>query len=246
MLPYIATVTNPAVIATMRQRATTPGVWNNADTTKWPGTVGATTGAASCPGGSGAGGNCAVAKDLGRDPTEGYRGTAWPSTMFPLGDGRPAPTDLATRFVGGLVATPLIQYYEYSRDVQMLKDHVYPFVKDNAEFYASWALNANGSGPLMFPYTCAQEACACRNGLSWYWKWGEVVAIPLPNMTEETIAAKGVWDTSRGEHNAHADIAFASASFRKAAEYAKLLGVDAGMQTSWLALLARMPVRSFC
>jgi len=43
-------------------------------------------------------------------------------------------------------------------------------------------------------------------------------------MTVETAAAalrnndSGVWDTGRGQHNAHADVAFASASFRKAAE----------------------------
>ena len=72
--------------------------------------------------------------------------------------------------------------------------------------------------------------------------------MPLPNMTEETQAAKskqgggdGTWDTSAGEHNAHADVAFASASLRKAAEYAKILGVDADLRARWLALLARMP-----
>ena len=72
-----------------------------------------------------------------------------------------------------------------------------------------------------------------------YWRWGNRVEIPLPNMTEQT--AKGIWDTRNGEHNAHADIAFASASFRKAAEYSELLGVDADLRSNWLSLLARMP-----
>jgi hypothetical protein len=124
--------------------------------------------------------------------------------------------------------------------VDVLKSAVYPFVRDNAEFYASWAEQSSGStGPVTLPFTCGQEACACRDNTGWYWRWGERVTIPLPNMTEQT--AKGIWDTSNGEHNAHADIAFASASFRKAAEYSDLLGVDADLRANWLALLARMP-----
>lgn len=165
--------------------------------------------------------------------------------MFPLGDGRPAPTDLMTRFIGGLVATPLIHYFEYSRDMKALKDFVYPVVRDNAEFYASYALS-NGTGPVTFPYTCAQEGCACRNGMGWYWRWGAQVKIPLPNMTEETMTfvrrnGPPTWDTKQGEHNAHADLAFAAASFRKAAEYAALLNVDADLRANWLDLLGRMP-----
>eukprot|EP00040_Diaphanoeca_grandis_P034835 m.217461 g.217461 ORF g.217461 m.217461 type:complete len:1044 (-) comp33236_c0_seq11:690-3821(-) len=240
MKPYVATVTNPAVLETMRQRATNPGVWDNAEDTHWPGTVGSTIGSTACNSLNNSG-TCGPDLSHGK----GYRGAAWPSTMFPLGDGRPAPTDLSTRFVGGLVATPLIQYFEYSRDLQMLKDVIYPVVRDNAEFYASFAID-DGSGPITFPYTCAQEACACRDGTSWYWRWGEFVKIPLPNMTQETLLFSknndsGIFNTKLGEHNAHTDVAFASASFRKAAEYAKLLNVDADLQANWLALLARMP-----
>lgn len=173
IMPYIATVTSPPVLETMRERSSTPGVWNDAPNDHWPGTVGSVAGAASCP----PVGNCNMLRDLGHDG--GYRGANWPSTMFPLGDGRPAPTDLATRFIGGLVATPLIQYFEYSRDLEVLRDLVYPVVRDNAEFYASFAINqsnthesphlGNGIGisalggsmnsnPILFPFTCAQEA----------------------------------------------------------------------------------------
>eukprot|EP00045_Choanoeca_perplexa_P010948 m.113885 g.113885 ORF g.113885 m.113885 type:complete len:1025 (-) comp15458_c0_seq1:111-3185(-) len=230
--PYMASVTSPPLVASMRQRAANPGVWNHAPDTKWPGTVGSTVGSASC-----GGHQCAVADELGHKG--GYNGTAWVSTAFPLGDGRPAPTDLATRFIGGLLATPLVQYFEYTRDMSALRNTVYPFVRDNAEFYASYAFT-NGTGPLVLPYTCAQEACNCRDNTDWYWRWGKYVEIPLPNMTEETATA-GIWPTTAGEHNAHADIAFAAASFRKAEEYAALLGVDQDLQTKWASLLARMP-----
>jgi hypothetical protein len=137
------------------------------------------------------------------------------------------------------MATPLIQYFEYSRDKALLNSTIYPFVRDNAEFYASWAFT-NGTGDITFPHTCAQEACDCRDNLSWYWRWGKFVGIPLPNMTEET-SKEGVWTTTAGEHDAHADIAFASASFRKAAQYSELLGVDADRRSVWQSLLARMP-----
>ena len=255
MRPYLATVTNPAVLDTMRQRANTSGVWNNGPGVHWPGTPG-NPGTASC----GGVGQCDVSRDLNHTVGSAYRGASWPSTMFPLGDGRPAPTDLATRFVGGLVATPLIQYYEYSRDPDALK-LIYPVVRDNAEFYASYAMQDDGvsmttatsltaaestaavagsSGNVTLPFTCAQEGCGCRDGTGWYWRWGPQVAIPLPNMTEETNKA-GIYNTQRGQHDAHADIAFASASFRKAAEYAAVLGVDADLRSNWLDLLGRMP-----
>lgn len=105
MKPYVSTVTNPGTIATVRQRANKSVVWNDAPGVHWPGYPG-NAGNAFC-GGAGA---CNVSWDLGHKG--GYRGASWPSTMFPLGDGRPAPTDLGTRFVGGLVASPLIQYFE--------------------------------------------------------------------------------------------------------------------------------------
>ncbi len=54
----------------------------------------------------------------------------------------------------------------YSRDMELLATTVYPFVRDNAEFYASWAISEGDQ--LMFPFTCAQEACMCRDNTAWY------------------------------------------------------------------------------
>jgi hypothetical protein len=240
---YASTVTNPALVSTMRQRASNPGVWNSPPSVPWPGQVGSVTGEAACAGSSD--GVCHVASDLNH--TGGYQGAAWPSTAFPLGDGRPAPTDLATRFVGGLVATPLIQAYEFTRNVSVLNSTVYPIVRDNADFYASYAVPYNNS-MVYLPFTCAQEGCDCRDGLSWYWRWGPRVKIPLPNMTVETLrfmaegkGGQGVYSTTSGEHNSHIDIAFASQSLRKAAEYSAILGIDADKRQGWLDMLAKMP-----
>jgi hypothetical protein len=48
-----------------------------------------------------------------------------------------------------------------------LREKIYPFVKDNAEFYLSYAVTGS-DGKLMFPYSCAQVATriACDWGFA--------------------------------------------------------------------------------
>jgi hypothetical protein len=109
--------------------------------------------------------------------TTGFKGAAWPSAAMPLGDGRLAADDLNTRWIGGLLSTNLIQYFEYSRDLDVLANKVYPFVRDNAEFYRSYAF-VGADGKLVFPYTCAQEACQCYDGA-----FQKTLTLPVPNYT---------------------------------------------------------------
>jgi len=61
----------------------------------------------------------------------------------------------------------------------------------------------------------------------------------LPDITVE--AAGGPGSHTHGEHNSHADIAFCSASFRKAIHYSEILGVDADLRIQWQSLLDKMP-----
>jgi hypothetical protein len=192
--------------------------------------------------------------------TTGFQGTEWPSAGMPLGDNRLADSDLQTRFIGGLLATNLIQYFEYSRNMTTLADVIYPFVRDNADFYLSYAVNGT-DGKLVFPYSCAQEACACRDA-----GFVKVDTVPVPNFTtactnpnapfKERCPDASGWELNHpcyecypdiatgsddGYHNAHPDIAFASSSFRNAARFATLLGVDADRVAAWQAALANMP-----
>ncbi len=172
MHPIIASTTNPGAVATARLRAQNPGTWNRPSA--WPGHVGATIAGAvcdpSCPNIS----NGSVA----------FRGSEWPSAGMPLGNGGLADSDLQTRFTGGLLATNLIQYFEYTQNLEALRERVYPFVKDIAEFYTSYAeTTADGDGGILFPYSCAQEACACRD--AGFVK--EDVPVPLPNATLECL-----------------------------------------------------------
>eukprot|EP00035_Acanthoeca_spectabilis_P023068 m.447466 g.447466 ORF g.447466 m.447466 type:complete len:1040 (+) comp19521_c0_seq1:73-3192(+) len=244
--PVMASTTNPGAVATAQLRAQNPGTWGyNA---RWAGQVGHTVAGAACHP------NCPNLT------TTGFKGAEWPSAGMPLGDNRLADSDLQTRFIGGLLATNLIQYWEYSRNMTTLRDQIYPFVKLNAEFYLSYAVKG-ADGKLVFPYTCAQEGCACRDAA-----FVKVPTVPVPNSTttckdpkspmlDRCPGANG-WmlhhpcyecfpdiatGSPDGNHNAHPDVAFASSSFRNAVRFAKLLGVDSDMATTWQAALDSMP-----
>ena len=245
--PVIASSTNPGAVATARLRAQSPLTWGS--TTPWPGVVGHTVAAAQC-----APDNCPNLT------TTGFKGAEWPSAAMPLGDGRLAADDLNTRWIGGLLSTNLIQYWEYSHDLEVLANKVYPFVRDNAEFYRTYALPGS-DGKLLFPYSCAQEACQCIDG-----GFVKTPVVPVPNFTtactdpnspfaDRCPGASG-WmknhpcyecypyiatGSNDGYHNAFPDIAFSSYSFRNAVRFAKLLGVDADLVVLWQAALDAMP-----
>jgi len=124
-------------VATARLRAQNPGTWNRAS--EWPGGVGGTVPGAvcvpPCPNLT-----SEFAKQAGVKEFTGFKGAEWPAAAMPLGNGNLAESDLQSRFSGGLLGTNLIQYWEYSRNMTTLKEKIYPFVKDNAEFYLSYAL----------------------------------------------------------------------------------------------------------
>ena len=123
----MASTTNPGAVATARLRAQNPGTWGNA--ANWHSTVGKTVAGAVC--------NPDGCPNLTKT---GFKGAEWPSAGMPLGDNRLADSDLQTRFTDGLLATNHIQYWEYSRNMSTLREKIYPFVKDNAEFYLSYTV----------------------------------------------------------------------------------------------------------
>ncbi|KAH8071340.1 hydrolase [Aureococcus anophagefferens] len=61
--------------------------------------------------------------------------------------------DDGTRFVAGLVATPMLSYYDGTRDEAFLKEELVPYLRGVAEFYESYAVDGD------LPFTCAQETC---------------------------------------------------------------------------------------
>jgi hypothetical protein len=247
--PVMASTTNPGAVATARLRAQNPGTWGA--NPRWPGSVGHSTPGAVCM------------PDCQSDPhfTTGFKGHEWPSAGMPLGDNRLADSDLQTRFIGGLLATNLLQYWEYSRNLTTLAQVIYPFVRNNAEFYASYAVQPTTGGKLAFPYSCAQEGCACRDAA-----FVKVANVPVPNFTtacthpdapfKDRCPDASGWELNHpcyecfpdiatgsddGYHNAHPDIAFASSSFRNAMRFATLLGVDGDRVAVWQAALDNMP-----
>ena len=245
--PVMASSTNPGAVATARLRAQNPGTWGN--NVNWHSFVGRTVAGATC-----------MPDNCPNLTSTGFKGTEWPSAGMPLGDNRLADNDLNTRFIGGLLATNLIQYWEYSRNLTTLAQLIYPFVKDNAEFYVSYTFKGT-DGKLVFPYSCAQEGCACRDA-----GFIKTSAVPLPNRTlqckspnapfKDRCPDASGWELNHpclecfpdiitgsavGNHNAHPDVAFASSTFKNAIRFANLLGVDSDMVADWQAALDIMP-----
>lgn len=245
--PVMASATNPGALATAHLRAQNPGTWNRKP--HWPGHVGATVPGAEC------------VPECPNLTATGFRGAEWPAAAMPLGDSRLANNDLQSRFSGGLLATNLIQYWEYTQNLTTLRERIYPFVKDNAEFYLSYAVQGR-DGKLMFPYSCAQEDCHCRD--AGFIK--ETDRKPLPNSTvqckgpqapyQERCPGRFGWELNHacyqcmpyiatgsadGYHNSHPDLAFAASSFRNAIRFAKILGIDSTMAAAWQTALDSMP-----
>jgi hypothetical protein len=243
----MASTTNPGAVATARLRAQNAGTWGN--NPNWHSTVGRTVAGAVC-----------MPDNCPNFTTTGFQGAEWPSAGMPLGDNRLADSDLNTRFVGGLLATNLIQYWEYSRNVSVLQQLIYPFVRDNAEFYRTYAI-LGPDGKLAFPYSCAQEACACRDA-----SFVKVANVPVPNFTtackspnapfKDRCPDASGWElnhpcfecfpdiatgSDQGNYNALPDLAFASSTFRNAVRFANLLGVDSALAVEWQAALDNMP-----
>lgn len=112
------------------------------------------------------------------------------------------------------MATPYIDYYEHSRDLQFLNDSAYPFLRNVAEFYASFAVKNGSWGSAGSRYdflnVCAQEQCTQRQ-----------------NNNRMTINA-----------NTLVDIAHATMAFQKALEWSVTLGVDVPLRSRWSNVLA--------
>lgn len=70
--------------------------------------------------------------------------------------------DDSDRFTAALAATPMKQYWEYSQDKAFLAE-CYGWVRDAAEFYASYVVRNNATGKLDIPFSCGEEGCVLRN-----------------------------------------------------------------------------------
>jgi hypothetical protein len=140
----------------------------------------------------------------------GYDGMECPSSMAAFPDIYTGH-DSSVRFSAGLMATPYIDYFEHSMNLSFLETSAYPFIRNVAEFYASYAVpNASAPGKYDLPYTCAQELCTWRQ-----------------HRNEMHVS-----------HNSLVDIAHATMALRKAAEWSKLLDTDAAARPRWAAVAA--------
>ena len=101
----------------------------------------------------------------------GFRGLEFPSAMGPFAH-QTFPLDNGDRFVGGLIATNLVQHFDATQDAVFLRDKLLPLLRGLAEFYLSYSVPSTSGlfGPFgvrhgalaserSLPFTCAQEVC---------------------------------------------------------------------------------------
>ena len=156
----------------------------------------------------------------------GFKGVEMPAATGPF-VGMAFHSDDSERYVAGLTATPLIQYYEATRDATFLQQQLAPFLRDIADFYTSYSVPSRTVEEtveeVMLPYTCANERCE-----------GAVFG---PHTTVEVGVAL---------NNAHQDLAYARMACGRLLQYTAGDGVhnlsaSAAERADWERMLAVLP-----
>jgi hypothetical protein len=150
--------------------------------------------------------------------------------------------DDGTRFVAGLVVTPMLQYFDTTYDIGFLHEYLYPYLNGVVDFFISYAVwtpaeaqphvpasarahwsahtrpASEANGTYNFPFTCAQEIC--MSGLN----------------------------PAVAEHNGHQDLAYARMALAKLLEYTDagpggappLVNATSKQRTKWSHFLAHL------
>jgi len=102
--------------------------------------------------------------DYGCSPGFGsFKGIAFVSCTGP-DPGMECAFDDGTRWVAGLVATPLLQYYDATGDPVFLESVLVPYLREVADFYTSYASWNDTTRVFDLLWTCAQEICQASEG----------------------------------------------------------------------------------
>ena len=119
---------------------------------------------------------------LPRQARDKHRESTQKETRFLPFEHQTFPLDNGDRFVGGLIATNLVQYFDATQDASFLHEKLLPLLRGVADFYLSYAVSSASAifGPFgvrhgapsserSLPFTCAQEVChggggGARNG----------------------------------------------------------------------------------
>ena len=70
--------------------------------------------------------------------------------------------DSSMRSTAAMAAQPYVDYFEHTQDMGFLKAQAYPYLKEVALFYASYAVLDPATQYYGFPLACAQEICDGR------------------------------------------------------------------------------------
>ena len=104
---------------------------------------------------------CGPQKGRCPDGTGRYNGTQMACAMGPWNN-MVQWKDNAVRFEGALMAVPFVDYYDHTSDLDFLHRFAYPFVREQARFYASYLRLNQTTARFDVPLACAQEGCGQR------------------------------------------------------------------------------------
>ena len=156
--------------------------------------------------------HCYEERDGRRCPADfgGFDGIELPSAIGGFVDMH-CSHDSSMRSTAAMAAQPYVDYYEHTQDRAFLERWAYPFVKQAALFYASYAKLNAATRTYGFPLACAQEICSGRQSGGYH---------PQESPT--------------------IDLAYAKYVFGKAGAWGKLLGENSTTLSRWAHITANL------
>ena len=119
--------------------------------------------------------------------------------------------DSAMRSTAAMAAQPYVDYFEHTMDAKFLRQQAFPFIKQVALFYASYAQHDASTDTFGFPLACAQEICNGRQ--------------------------QGGYHPQRSPT---IDLSYAQYIFSKAVAWGQQLGEDPALLSDWTHIAAKL------
>ena len=146
------------------------------------------------------------------DPTQGnYSGIELPSHVSAYGGYY--FSDLGTRGIIGWVLLLFIDHYDYTQDLEFLRNTTYPILKEAGSFFENYLTYDAAAGVYNLKNACALEGCT----------------------TPKNHAANGM-----PQQNVAMTLGWIAATFKALGRFSIILGVDGDRRDAWQAYLSKL------
>ena len=139
----------------------------------------------------------------------GYKGIQMPTHFSPWKHFY-FVSDWGQKNIGAFTSKAFIDYFEFTGNKTFLAEVLYPYLRLNGEFYASY-MTKSADGKFNVMHSCAMEACGAQG-----------------SSTSKNISVS---------NNPPFDLAFVIRTFRKLVEYSEILQIDIDMRPIWQDIL---------